>query len=232
MKNVLLQAVTNEEGAIRYDIAKQLFPKSNTDQDAMIQLVYLLANTNLDVEFIEKVFPVLPLEVLLMNSDVPESIIENHMDIVFSKLLNSVVNHESGNMFIELFKKDYSASIYEDIISRFFTYLTHNEVSEEALDVFSNIINAYVTHVSKEFIMNNIHDVGYYLLVVALQRDDITLDDLNEHIDDISLDEINALREQFLANEYEDEEVSPEAKEKHELVCKVMLAKVKTLVNE
>lgn len=230
MKNVLLQAVTNEEGAIRYDIAKQLFPKSNSEQDAMMQLVYLLSNTNLDVEFIEKAFPVIPLEMLLMNSDVPESIIENHMDIVFSKLLNSVVNHENGNMFIQIFSKEYSPHIYEEIISRFFTYMTHNEVSEEAFDVFSNVINAYVNLVSKDFIMNNIHDVGYYLLVSALQRDDITLDDLYAHLDDISFDEVNALREQFIDEEYE--EGTAKTQENCDLVYNVLAAKANALIHK
>jgi hypothetical protein len=202
MTNVFEQALTKEDGTVDFSKAMSLAPDYmiRNVQSIIPWVMNMLAQTKLSEEFIRKNFAYIPFGTLIINNDVPQDVIETNIEAVFSKFIFGLGSEEFDEKVIYFFQQGYEPHVYEKIIEGCFTYFENDQLDDEVkedIEGFSHIINAYPEIVSKEFIIHYSNDIGYMLLTAALKRDDISVEDLINHIDDISLDEITTWMAEF-----------------------------------
>jgi hypothetical protein len=206
MENVLLKVITNNEGQIIHENLKSIIPDYMAPVQAMKHVMNIIAKTKLNDKFIERYFSQLPLDIVLEYNSVPETIIRNKFELVIPEILNDIFINDDIEILQLLFKQDYSADLYEQIITSIIVYLmneTHDV--EEQTDLFTQTINAYCEMVSKDFILKNLHEYGYYAITAAMERNDISVEDLVANIDKISLDEITTWISEFQDNERDED---------------------------
>lgn len=224
MENIILNALTNEEGYLDYEKVQTVLPKEYRDNmiEANRYIMELLAKTELDDEFINRYFTDLPLDTLLEHNEIPENIILKFKDNVFTEIIGDIVLYHDLSTFQTFLSKGFSYQLNEELITKIMNDLMKNPV-EELIEDFSAIINAFCRFVSREFILENIHEAGYSILAVALQRDDITDEDIKTHLDDIEIEEIGTWIWEFIEKDEEDDSIF--TKENKELLYRILLWK-------
>lgn len=224
MENIILNALTDEEGYLDYEKVQTVLPKEYRDNiiEANRYIMELLAKTELDDEFINRYFTVLPLDTLLEHNEIPENIILKFKDNVFTEIIGDIVLYHDLSTFQTFLSKGFSYQLNEELITKIMNDLMKNPV-EELIEDFSAIINAFCRFVSREFILENIHEAGYSILAVAIQRDDITDEDIKTHLDDMEIEEIGTWIWEFIEKDEEDDSIF--TKENKELLYRILLWK-------
>jgi hypothetical protein len=230
MTNVFEQAIIKEDGTVDFSKALQLAPDFMiyNIQNVIPWVMNMLAETKLSEEFIRKNFDYIPFGPLVIYNDIPQDLIEANNEAVFSKMVFDIGSDEFDDRMRGFFQQGYDTHMYDSLIEKFFIYFQHDElgvVTEEEIGSFSLIINAYCEKVSKEFLLNNIHEAGYLLLGSAIKRDDITYEDLINNLEDITIEEIVACLEIVGVDALDEDEEDDDAARKYNMLLDLLKAK-------
>jgi len=212
--NVFEKAITGANGEIDINLVRSLIPHIEDEEKARGHILELLSRTSLSEAFIGKYLDILHFGAILKNSEVPQYILEERSKVVFNRVVFDL--HREGDYLNMLLAKDYSVEYKESLIKSLFTYISTTLVDEEAVDTFATMINAYADRVSKQFILDNTHDIGYMFLSSALKRNDFSTEEVLERIDDVTYDELFAwisMIEEAEDSDNEDEAVPAHKKE-------------------
>jgi hypothetical protein len=207
MNNVLLQVLTNVEGQIIPENLKSIIPDNMSAPQALQHAMDILARTKLDDSFIKRYFSQFSLDILLEYNKVSETIMWENLDYVVSEILNDMVLNDDDEIFQLIFEQDFSSQFFESILRALFVFMMNTKLDEEPLDLFSANINAISEKVSKTFLLSNVKDDQFMLLTAALKRDDVSVEDLVENIDSISLEEIITWITEFQDNDRDEDSI-------------------------